>query len=94
MDYAALISQIGLPLVAVLVPLIVAVVKKLLPQIPSMVLPIIALLLGPAMDFVISLLPGVESSSTVMAALAGLAGVGLREIKDQVGKAIADHRSA
>lgn len=82
-----LIQQIGLPLIAVLVPLVVGLFKKIVPDIPKWMLPVLAGLLGPVFDLGIAAISGAEFSG-IAGALAGLAGVGLREVKDQVVKAL------
>lgn len=82
-----LISQVGLPIIAVLVPIVIAAFKKVIPDIPKWLLPIIATALGPLFDLGIGLLAGSEFNG-VAAVLAGLAGVGLRELKDQATKAL------
>lgn len=87
MDIAALINDIGLPLIAAVVPVIVAAFKKLLPKVPTFLLPLLAPLLGAAGDFLLSLLAGVPATGW-KGALAGLAGVGVREIVDQTKKAL------
>lgn len=69
-------------LTPVLVPLVITGFKKLLPSIPGWVLPMIAPVLGVALDFVNSLLT-THSTNLVVAALLGLAGVGIREVVDQ-----------
>lgn len=83
MDLAALVNSIGLPLIAAGVPLLIAAFKKLLPKIPVYLLPIIAPILGALGDFALSALAGVPSGG-LGGALAGLAGVGVREIVDQL----------
>lgn len=82
-----LINSIGLPLIAAVVPVIVAGFKKLLPGIPPLFLPILAAVIGPAGALAVSWLSGIEASGWVMALL-GVAGVGIRELFDQLGKAI------
>lgn len=84
-----LIQQIGLPLIAVLVPLVVGGFKKLLPNVPTVLLPILAALLGPVFELGISYVTMAEFTG-VAGALMGLAGVGLREVKDQVVKSVQD----
>jgi len=82
-----LINQIGLLVIPVLVPLAVAAFKKLWGNVPPVVLPLLAAILGPVFDLAIGAVAGVESSG-VWAVLLGLAGVGLRELKDQITKAV------
>lgn len=85
-----LINEVGLPLVvSVLVPLVVAAVKWWKPNIPKPWLPIIAALLGPVFDQAIAYVAGIEATGW-QAALLGLAGIGLRELKDQIGKALSE----
>lgn len=83
------IAQIGLPLIAVLVPMIVALFKKALPQIPKPLLPLLAAVLGVIGDLAASYLSGAPSNS-VLGALLGFGGVGLRELIDQMRKAVAE----
>ncbi|GAB4377514.1 MAG: hypothetical protein Kow00114_41830 [Kiloniellaceae bacterium] len=85
-----LLSQIGTPLIAVIVPLVIAVAKMIIPKIPKQMLPIIAGALGPAVELAIVQLNGSEFTGTAGVA-AGLAGVGLREVWDQLGKTIKKH---
>jgi hypothetical protein len=87
MDWTNLINQIGLPLIAVVVPIIIAAFKGLLPRIPTWALPLLAPVLGAGGDVAIGLLAGVDSSG-LAGALAGLAGVGVREVVDQARKAL------
>jgi hypothetical protein len=70
-------------LIPVVVPLVIAVIKFFLPKLPSAWLPILAPILGAAVDLVCG---GTWGSGTIMAAIAGSAGVGLREIVDQMKK--------
>lgn len=86
----SLLADIGNPLIAVIVPIVIYLMKQVLPKIPTAFLPILAGLLGPVFDYAIAYVGGLPPSSPVAAALYGLAGVGLREVKDQLGKAIAN----
>lgn len=72
---------------AILVPIILLGVKKLLPNIPGWVIPILAPMLGMLTDLVNTLATG-HQSNVLLAALLGLAGVGLREVKDQIKPAV------
>lgn len=87
MDIAALVNDVGLPLIAVLVPIVVAAVKKMLPKVPSWALPLLAPIIGAAGDAILAVLAGIPMTGW-QGALAGLAGVGVREIVDQTKKAI------
>lgn len=87
MDIAALVNQVGLPLIALVVPVIVAAFKKMLPKVPSWALPLLAPILGAAGDAILAVLAGVPMTGW-QGALAGLAGVGVREVVDQTKKAI------
>lgn len=87
MDFAALIQQVGLPIVMVLAPLAVAGLKKLWPSIPKPFQPVASTVLGALFELGITALAGVEGNGLGGAA-AGLAGVGLREIANQFMKAI------
>jgi hypothetical protein len=70
-------------LTPLLVPLIIAVKKKFAPLIPSWALPILAPVLGMILDYVNTLATS-HQSNLLLAALLGLAGVGVREVKDQL----------
>ena len=74
-------------LTPILVPLIIAGMKYLAPKIPGWLLPILAPVLGIAIDAIGSVATG-QAGNVWMAALLGLAGVGLREAKDQLGKSV------
>jgi hypothetical protein len=84
-----LVQQIGLPIVALLVPLVVQLLKtKVMPSIPVWLIPILALVLGPLGEFAVAKLTATTMTGW-SGALAGLAGVGVREIVDQLRKALA-----
>lgn len=70
-------------LTPLLVPLIIALFKKVAPSIPSWALPVIAPVLGMLGNVITSYATG-HSLNLVAAAALGLAGVGIREIKDQL----------
>jgi len=76
----------GLPapalLIAVVVPLLIAGLKKLFPKIPSAVLPVLAPVLGGLLEALLTSL-GHDAGGLVTGAVSGSAGVGLREIADQ-----------
>ncbi len=72
-------------LVPVLVPVAIAVLKFFVPRIPRAWLPILAPLLGALIDIAATSQVG---PGTPLAALLGSAGVGLREILDQVRKSL------
>ncbi len=74
--------------VSVVTPMIIRLGKFLVPKIPSWVLPIAAPALVALADWISGLMGG-PSVNPVLALLIGSAGVGLREIKDQVTKRIA-----
>lgn len=69
-------------LITVLVPLLLAAAKKLFPELPGTVLPVLAPVLGAALEFALSRL-GLDGGGTLTGAVAGGAGVGLREVVDQ-----------
>jgi hypothetical protein len=74
-------------LITVLVPLVIAGLKKLFPQLPAGSLPVIAPILGGLLEYGLGQL-GLNAGGTVAGAVAGGAGVGLREIvKQNSGKA-------
>lgn len=74
-------------LTPILVPILLLGVKKILPNIPGWVIPILAPLLGVLTDVVNSMATG-HQSNLLLSALLGLAGVGLREVKDQIKPAV------
>lgn len=77
-------------LIAFGVQAVVVVIKFLaLPRIPKVALPILAMALGPAVNY-LAMKAGVGGvDSWLLAALAGAGSTGLREIFDQVKKALA-----
>jgi len=74
-------------LTPVIVPIIVWGAKKILSNIPSMLLPILATALGVAVTQVGVLITG-GHYGLIAGALLGLGGVGLREVLDQVKQTI------
>lgn len=70
-------------LTPIIVPVILVVFKKAQPSLPSWLIPLLAPVLGVAIEYVNSLFTQ-HANNFLLAALLGLAGVGLREIKDQV----------
>lgn len=72
-------------LIPIIVPLIIAGCKKLLPGLPKVWLPILGPILGAAIDIVGQFTTGAAGNLWLAVGL-GAAGVGLREIVDQVRK--------
>jgi len=70
-------------LIPVLVPLLVAIGKWAVPRMPAWILPIVAPALGALIDFLSAWATG-AAANPVVGALLGSAGVGIREIVDQV----------
>jgi hypothetical protein len=70
-------------LVGIAVPLLIALAKQEIPKLPGWALPILAPLLGAGADYLLGL-AGMNNAGPLIGAAYGLAGVGLREIKDQV----------
>jgi hypothetical protein len=84
-------SGAGFPwrtLIPAAVPLLIAVLKGLLPKIPKAALPVMATLIGAMLDIGQSYLSG-HAASPILGAALGAAGVGLREIVDQTKKMVA-----
>lgn len=79
MDTLALVQL----LIPVLAPLLIAGGKLLIPRIPRWLLPILAPLLGGALDALAAYATG-GTANPVLALALGSAGVGLREIVDQL----------
>lgn len=77
------VNAIAEPLIAVVVPVVIAGIKLAWDRIPKFLLPVVAPFLGIAADFVISWGASVPMMGW-KAALLGMAGVGLREVVDQV----------
>ena len=71
------------PVVIALIPIIVNYVKKLIPESQSWIVPLLAMVLGPLADFVAQKAVGVGVGPLAAVAL-GLAGIGLREIVNQL----------
>ena len=67
----------------ILVPALIMVIKAMIPKLPKVWLPILAPVLGAGIEFAAT---GVFGANTVVGAVLGSAGVGLREILDQVKK--------
>jgi hypothetical protein len=76
-------DQIITFLTPILVPLLLAGVKALMPKLPSWTIPMLAPLMGILIDILNAQVTAHQSNIWVAAGL-GLAGVGLREVKDQV----------
>ena len=81
-----LLDQVGPPAIAVLVPLVVALIRQIAAFLPKWSLPIIAGALGPAIDQLLALLPTIDAVGS-QSVLLGLAGIGIREVVDQTRKA-------
>jgi hypothetical protein len=74
-------------LIPILTPLLIAFGKWLVPRCPAWLLPILAPGVGALVDYLSAKMGGPSVNPLIAAAL-GSAGVGLREIKDQIGKKI------
>lgn len=74
-------------LIPVLAPLLVALIKVVIPRIPKPLLPLLATGLGVALDY-IGQLTGVSAGNPLLGAILGAAGVGLREALDQTKKSL------
>lgn len=72
-------------LIPLIVPIIVAGIKLALPRLPKAWLPVVAVGLGAGLDLVSHWTTG-SASSPLLGAIMGAAGVGIREILDQVKK--------
>lgn len=70
-------------LIPVIVPLVIAGFKLGISRLPGWLLPIIAPLLGGVLDAGIAYLTG-NPANPLMGAILGSAGVGVRELKDQL----------
>lgn len=72
-------------LIPVITPLVIAGVRFGLPKVPSKFYPLLAAVIGVVLDLLGSVAIGTNATPLVGFAL-GLAGVGLREAKDQLSK--------
>lgn len=72
-----------LKLIPLAVPVLIAVAKYFLPRVPLWLLPILAPVLGALIDFLTALATG-NAANPLIGALFGSAGVGVRELLDQV----------
>jgi len=84
-----LFHLIGQQMIPVLVPTVIAFLKtKVMPSLPAWTIPILAGVLGPAIDFALAFLAS-KTADPKLGLLYGLAGVGIREVYDQGKKALA-----
>jgi len=74
-------------LIPLVVPVVIALLKAFQPKIPSMALPIIAPLLGAVADIVLHY-AGISTLGPLWGMVLGSAGVGLRELQDQLKQTI------
>lgn len=75
------------PVIIAIIPLIVLLLKKVIPDKYAVFYPIIATALGPALDYVSTYATGAQASP-VKALLLGGSAVALREIIDQMKKTV------
>ena len=78
-------------LIPLAVPVFIAVLKAFIPNIPGVWLPIIAPVLGAAADIVMHY-ASVSTLGPLWGAVMGSAGVGLRELQDQLKQAVLPSR--
>lgn len=88
-------SGLGLlmALVPILTPILVTILKWIVPKVPAMWLPLLAPGFGVIIDWIGSTLSH-GHASPLMAAIAGAAGTGLYEIQKQVRQQVASGTSA
>jgi hypothetical protein len=75
-------------LIILIAPVFVAGLKQLLPSIPKVLLPLVAILFGAGAELIMSYSGVIEAASPLFGAIAGAAGVGLRELTDQTKKLV------
>ncbi len=75
-------------LIPLVVPLILAALKLVIPKLPGWLLPILAPILGAAADIAMHY-GGLATAGPGWGALLGSAGVGLRELQDQIRQSLA-----
>jgi glycerol uptake facilitator-like aquaporin len=80
-------TSLWIGLIPLVVPILISGVKLIIPKLPKMWLPIIAPVLG-AVAAIALHFAGAEGVSIWVGSLLGMAGVGMREIADQVAKTI------
>lgn len=83
MDYSTLFA----PVVIALIPILVNFIKKAIPEKYGWITPLLATVLGPIADFISQKATGVGVGPVAAAAL-GLAGIGVREIVNQLKQAV------
>jgi hypothetical protein len=83
---AGIADPLQLTLIAAFTPIAVFAVKQLFPKLPVAWLPVLAPLFGVAFDYSASLASG--TANPWVAAVAGLAGVGFRELKESAASAL------
>jgi len=81
------LSQYLVMIIPLVVPILIGQLKKFIPTVPSVYLPILAPILGALADLALQS-AGVHTSGMVSGALLGSAGVGLRELANQIGKSM------
>ena len=79
-------ATLSTPVIIAMVPILVMLIKKIIPNRLTWILPLIATALGPTLDWLQSTFTTVVPNST-RAILLGMSGVALREIIDQIKKA-------
>ena len=80
-------ATLSTPVIIALVPILVMLIKKLIPDRLTWLIPLIATALGPVLDFLQSTFTTVAPTSARAIGL-GLAGIGIRELIDQIRKAM------
>ena len=84
----SLISMLGPAIIPILVPVLVAAFKtKVYPKIPSWATPLLAVITGPIIDFLLAAVTA-RAADPKFGVLYGLAGIGIREVLDQTRKNI------
>lgn len=83
-----LLGQMIVALTPVLVPLLIALIKRALAYLPGWMIPVTAIVLGALLDVVNGWVTGANLGAPWGAVL-GAAGVGVREVLDQARKSIA-----
>lgn len=81
------IQSLMVAAVAVAVPIVMKGIKWLIPVMPKALVPILAVAIGPGIEYLVALIAG-QQWSGVLGIAGGAAGIALREISDQGLKAI------
>lgn len=84
---AQMIAMIITTMTPLIVPVLVAALKKAIQNMPKQFIPILAILIGAAIDIINNFLTG-GGGGLFQGAILGAAGIGVREVLDQFRKSL------